>query len=205
VWVKICGVTRVADALVALEAGADAIGINLVQSSRRRVELEVARAIVEVVRGRALSVGVIADLALDDAQQLRGSLGLDLLQLHGNEPVARVLALLPAAYKAVAIADAADIARAKSYPGDWLMLDSKVAGQLGGTGTVFDWSLARELSRERSVILAGGLNPDNVAEAVAMLNPFGVDVASGVEVAGEPRRKDAAKVRHFIAQARSRE
>jgi phosphoribosylanthranilate isomerase len=128
---------------------------------------------------------------------------LDCLQLHGDEPHDTLAALLPHAYKATRIADAADVERARAYPGEHLLVDAKVDGLLGGSGTTFDWSLVKALANERRLTLAGGLTADNVERAVRELRPYCVDVASGVERAGEPGAKDLAKVRAFIEAARS--
>lgn len=201
VWVKICGITNVDDALMAVEAGADALGINLVPASKRRVSLEVARALSEAVCGRAEVIAVVADSSLEELSRIRHETGIEWLQLHGHEPVDALSPLLPKAYKAVPIATAADVARAASFPGERLLTDAKVEGALGGTGRSFDWDLVRPLAKTRQLIVAGGLTPDNVEAAVRVLRPFGVDVASGVE-SGDPRRKDRDKVFTFVARAR---
>jgi phosphoribosylanthranilate isomerase len=102
------------------------------------------------------------------------------------------------AFKALRIGDSSDVAVAARCPGDPLLVDARVPGELGGTGQSFDWQLVEELSQARRLIVAGGLTPDNVAAAVAQVRPFAVDVASGVEVPGDPRRKDPERVRRFI-------
>lgn len=202
VWVKICGVTSVADARLVLDAGAQAIGLNFVPQSPRRIDVDEARRIVDEVTGKLEVVAVVADRDQQSLEALRRELELDWLQLHGAEPPELLTALLPAAYKAIHVRDGADVAVAERYRGDRLLVDAKVAGQLGGTGVAFDYSLVTDLARRRSVILAGGLNPATVASAVAVVQPFGVDVASGVEVSGDPRRKDPDKVREFVRAAR---
>jgi phosphoribosylanthranilate isomerase len=199
--VKVCGVTSVHDARMCADAGVDAIGLNFVPSSPRRVTTDLARAIADAVRGRVLVVGVVADLAEPELRALSAEVGLECLQLHGDEPPEALLPLLPHAYKAIRVAEPADVARAASYPGDYVLCDAKApGGALGGTGHSFDWSLVAELARARKLTLAGGLTPDNVARAVAVVRPFCVDVASGVESA--PGVKDPAKVRAFVAAAR---
>jgi phosphoribosylanthranilate isomerase len=202
VWVKICGITNVDDARTAIDAGADAIGVNLIASSKRRVSLEVARSLCEAVAGRAEVVAVVADLSLEELQRVRHETGIAWLQLHGHEASSALLPLLPEAYKAVPIATREDVEAAASYPGARLLTDAKVEGALGGTGQRFDWDLVRALAGERQLVLAGGLGPSNVREAVRALRPFGVDVASGVE-SGDPRRKDSDKVFTFVAEARA--
>jgi phosphoribosylanthranilate isomerase len=130
---------------------------------------------------------------------LKADAELGCLQLHGNESADVLHALLPHAYKALRIADEADVAEAARFGGEHLLADAKVTGQLGGTGTTFDWSLVATLTRARKLTLAGGLTPDNVADAVRAVRPYCVDVASGVESA--PGVKDEAKVRLFVERA----
>jgi phosphoribosylanthranilate isomerase len=124
---------------------------------------------------------------------------LGCLQLHGSEPPEVLTPLLPHAYKAVRIATAADVEHARRFGGDYILADAKVVGALGGTGETFDWSLVKTLARERRLTLAGGLRPENVAQAVREVEPWCVDVASGVE--HEPGIKDHEAVRRFIAEA----
>lgn len=200
VHVKICGVTTAADALACAELGASAIGVNFVPSSPRAVTVARAREISDALRGtKALVVGVVADLELDAIRALVRDAALGCLQLHGSEPPEALTPLLPHAYKAVRIATVADVEHARGFAGDYLLADAKVTGALGGTGATFDWSLVKELARERKLTLAGGLRPDNVARAVEEVAPWCVDVASGVERA--PGVKDLDAVRAFIAEA----
>lgn len=200
-WLKICGVTSERDALLAVEAGADAIGLNFVASSKRRIDDAAARAIADAVRGRVELVGVVANETGQRLRELSLAVGLDWLQLHGDEPPNALLSL-PNAFKAIGIQSAEDAARAATYPGERLLVDAKASGVLGGTGQRFDWTLVGELARARRLILAGGLTPENVAEALSSVRPWGLDVASGVEPPGEPRRKDPERVARFIENAR---
>ena len=199
--VKICGVTTAADALACARLGADAIGLNFVPTSPRRVEESAARDIVRALGEGVLVVGVVAGLTVAGMRALREATGVGCLQLHGDETPDDVTALLPHAYKAVRVGGADDVARAESMPGDYVMVDARVEGALGGTGRTFDWSLVVGLAQRRKLVLAGGLTPDNVAAAVAMAHPWCVDVASGVE--SEPGVKDLAKVRAFLEAARA--
>lgn len=201
-WVKVCGVMTSDDARAAVAAGVDAIGLNFVPSSKRYVTPEAAQRIVDEVGHGAVSwVGVVADEPFARLAELREQVGLDWVQLHGHESPEDLERCLPAAFKAVAIASAADAARAESFGGDRLLVDAHAPGQLGGTGQSFDWSLVSGLVRRRRVVLAGGLRPDNVAEAVRRVQPWGVDVASGVEIS--PGRKDAEALRRFVSAARA--
>jgi phosphoribosylanthranilate isomerase len=200
-WLKICGVTCVEDALLAQEQGADAIGLNFVPWSKRRIDEATAQQIADAVRGLVELVAVVADEPPERLLELSASVGFDWLQLHGNESPSDV-SRWPRAFKAVGIESAADVARAASFPGERLLLDAKSQG-LGGSGIRFDWSLARGLAASRRLILAGGLDPDNVIEAIRSVRPWGLDVASGVERAGDARRKDPERVARFIAEARA--
>jgi phosphoribosylanthranilate isomerase len=200
VYVKICGVTRVSDAVLCVEAGASAIGLNFVPTSKRCIDEETARDIVTAVAGRLELVAVVAGLPVEAMKALRARTGVDVLQLHGDESAEDLAGVLPGAMKAVHIDVAADARDATRFGGDRLLADAKVKGELGGTGASFDWSLIRELARERSVIVAGGLTPENVRMAMQLVRPFGVDVASGVE--SSPGIKDPARVRAFIDEAR---
>lgn len=201
VAVKICGVTSVADALDAAEAGADAIGLNFYPASPRCVAVDTAREIASAVGDRVLTVGVFVDMDSVEIESIRAATGLRCVQLHGDEPPSQLLPLLPHAYKALRVRGSDVLKEAARYAGEHILLDAYVPGQPGGTGATFDWAVARSLSGRRHVTLAGGLTPDNVAEAVRAVRPFCVDVASGVESA--PGHKDPARVRAFIAAARA--
>ena len=159
-----------------------------------------AREIAESVQGRALVVGVFVDASYETIAQTVGEVGLGCVQLHGDEPPELLARLLPHAYKAVRVRDERSIAQARRYAGEHLLLDAYVPGEAGGTGKTFAWPLATALAKERKVTLAGGLTPANVAQAIAAVGPYAVDVASGVESA--PGLKDAARVHAFVATAK---
>ncbi|HSC87790.1 MAG TPA: phosphoribosylanthranilate isomerase [Polyangiaceae bacterium] len=201
VWIKICGVTSIEDALAVADAGADAIGLNFAPSSPRRIEPARAAEIVRAVGPRVQWVGVFVDAEAGFVEDTASEVGLDLLQLHGAETPEALRALGPRAFKAVRIGEPADVEKARAFAGDRLLVDSKVVGSWGGTGHRFDWSLLGSLPSERRVVLAGGLVPGNVEQAVRELRPFGVDTASGVESA--PGKKDSALVREFVLRARA--
>ena len=213
--VKICGVRSLDDAQVAADAGADYIGIVFVPGRRRRIEPKAARTITDELRAGGASapnsVGLFGDQPLDEVLHTITVAGLDFVQLCGDEPLdycrqvqkrAGVIKVLhvPNDTDADAIAGVAGRIDAYAAAGCTVTLDSQVVGLHGGTGQSFDWNIAASLSDDgRSFLLAGGLTPDNVAAAVSRVNPWGVDVSSGVETDGE---KDAAKIRHFVANAR---
>lgn len=198
--VKICGVTSVEQATGCVELGADAIGVNLVTSSPRRVDVSTAKAIARAVGSRAVVVAVVADMSPADMQVLREETGAGCLQLHGSELPDVVRPLLPHAYKAIRVATVEDVAAAEAMPGDYVMVDAHVPGSLGGTGRMLDWSLVIGLARRRRLVLAGGLNTANVESAIALVRPWCVDVASGVESAAGV--KDLGKVEDFVRRVR---
>jgi phosphoribosylanthranilate isomerase len=198
--VKICGVTTVGDAEACVAAGADFLGCNFVASSPRWIDVGVARLISRAVRHRAQVVGVVADENEQELFRLLVEAELDWVQLHGDEPSDLVSALSPHAYKAVRVGGPEDLATAQRYGGLLLLVDAKVTGKLGGTGRTVDPALVEPLARSRDVILAGGLTPENVGELVRAVRPWGVDVASGVEVA--PGVKDLRRVAAFVRNAR---
>jgi len=199
--VKICGLTTPYDALRCIEAGADAIGLNFWPGSPRCVNVPTARSIVEVGGDHARLVGVFVDFTVDQVREILRETGIDWAQLHGDEPPEFLAELLPTAYKAIGVKDGSAIELARSYPGEHLLLDASVPRMPGGTGRTFDWAIAAEVAKERKLTLAGGLTPDNVAEAVHEVRPFQVDVASGVESA--PGRKDPELVRRFVEAAKA--
>jgi phosphoribosylanthranilate isomerase len=198
--VKVCGVMTAEQAVACVELGVDAVGVNFVASSPRRVDERIARDVVAAVGDRALVVGVVAGMTLEAMRALALAAGVGCLQLHGDETAADLAALLPHAYKAVRVAGPEDVAAAEALPGEYVMVDAKVKGVLGGTGHTFDWDLVVGLASRRKLVLAGGLTPDNVRSAVERVRPWCVDVASGVE--STPGRKDLGRVRAFVEAAR---
>ena len=209
VWVKICGITRLADAHAALEAGADALGFNFYPPSPRYITPERAAEIIAALPETACHVGVFVNAELATVREIVETCHLDYVQLHGNEPPAFVGALWPRAFKGLRPRSAAEAeAQASIYaplgPTDTaaptLLLDAYQPGQYGGTGQQGNWTLAAHLASRYRIFLAGGLTPENVAEAIRQVRPWGVDVASGVESA--PGIKDHDKVRRFIQEAK---
>lgn len=201
--IKVCGITSIEDAEACLDLGVDVIGINLVPQSPRAVSVGEARAIAEAIGDRGRLVLVVANRSANQLRELREATTIDWLQLHGDEPIDLVESLLPYAYKAVRIGGVEDVELARRQPGELLLVDAKVEGMLGGTGKAPPFDLVAPLARERKLVLAGGLHPDNVADAIGAVRPFGVDVASGVERAGEPRRKDKARIEAFVRAVRN--
>ncbi|TYO95698.1 phosphoribosylanthranilate isomerase [Geothermobacter ehrlichii] len=200
VRVKICGITRRQDAEHAIACGADALGLVFYPGSPRYVELEAACRLVEGLPPFVSLVGLFVNADAETIRRTAAACRLDLVQLHGDEspedcrlPGLKVI-------KALRVRDRQSLQRVDDYRVDGLLLDAWCPESYGGTGKTFDWELAAGLARRRPLILAGGLNPDNVAEAVRRVAPFAVDVSSGVE--SSPGIKDPAKVAAFIANAR---
>ena len=190
------------DALAAVAAGADAVGVNFVVGSPRRVDMHVARSIVEALPARVVSVGVFVDASEAELREVLLHTGLGCVQLHGDESPELLSLFLPHAYKAIRVRGRESLEVASRYAGEHILLDAFVAGVHGGTGASFDWTLAAEVARSRLVTLAGGLSPSNVAEAVRVVRPYCVDVASGVESAHG--RKDAGLMQAFVAAAKGK-
>lgn len=212
--IKICGITSPGDAEAAVEAGADALGLNFYESSRRYVEPRVARNIEQMVGNSATLVGLFVNHPAEFVNDCIAGLSLRWVQLHGDEPPEYLLEVdskvsIMRAYRASAwqqvLDDLAACFTAGRVP-DAVLLDADVVGSYGGTGHTADWQRLAERRPEPEatappVILAGGLTPENVAEAIALVHPDGVDVASGVEKAAG--QKDPARMQSFVEAAKS--
>ena len=198
-FVKICGITRPADAIAAVDAGADAIGLNFVPTSRRCIDVELARAILAVVPDDVMTVGIFRDHLAHEVLEITGALGLEAAQLHGDEPP-EVTAVVAAGVETVIKVVAAGSLSARSideHAADIVLFDAPIPGG----GVPFEWGIVGDLVTNHKILLAGGLRPDNVAEAVRRVRPWGVDVASGVEA--EPAQKDPDAIARFVAEARA--
>lgn len=196
--VKICGISDVENALVAAEAGADAIGL-VFAPSRRRVTVEQAREIVDALPPFVTKVGLFVDEDPARIEEVADACRLDVVQLHGSESPGFCAALGRTVIKAIRVKDAASLAVMDGYRVAGFLLDSYHPEVAGGTGRTFDWDLAEQVSGRYRVILSGGLTPANVTEAIEKVRPHGVDVSSGVETDG---RKDPAKIREFVMRVR---
>jgi len=201
VRVKICGITNLEDALATVNNGADALGFVFAPSPRQ-VTPDLVRRIVRALPAFVQAVGVFVNAGLDEINEMRNYCGLDMIQLSGEESEEMVNALGRRAIKSIHVRCGRQ-PDSESYPAATLLLDTYDPQVKGGSGQSFDWSLASAAARKRPIILAGGLNPENVAEAVAMVKPHAVDVSSGVEK--EPGRKDHDKIARFIARAKALE
>lgn len=198
---KICGITSVEDADAAVAAGADVLGLMFYPGSPRRVTIETARVITRHLPPFVLRAGVFADPAPSDVFAAVEACQLNLLQFHGAEPPEFCLQFGMMTVKAFRVQNAESLAAMKNYRTDAFLLDAFAPGKLGGTGARFNWDLAIEAKKlGKPIFLAGGLTPENVADAVRQVEPYGVDVSSGVELS--PGKKDAQKMRDLVAAVR---
>jgi phosphoribosylanthranilate isomerase len=199
--IKICGLRTVEHALVAAEAGADLIGL-VFAPSRRQVSVAVATDIIAAVRSlsgpRPQIVGLFVNATADEINAVADSVGLDFVQLSGDEPISDAAGVHRPVIKSIRM-DGSDREADWIAAGVRLLIDAHVPGAYGGTGARADWERAAGLSRRVPLILAGGIDPANVARAIAQVRPWGVDVSSGVEESGV---KSAAKIRAFVVAAR---
>lgn len=198
VRVKICGITNLEDALLAASLGADALGFVLYPPSPRAISPDAARAIIAQLPPFVTTVGVFVDEDTARVKELAGQLGLDWVQLHGRESPDYCKSLGRRVIKGFRIQDENSLTALTAYRGaaQAFLLDAYKKGLAGGTGETFNWDLARQARKYGPIILAGGLTPENVAQAIATARPQAVDVASGVEAT--PGKKDPEKLRAFI-------
>jgi phosphoribosylanthranilate isomerase len=207
--IKVCGITRPEDGLAAAEAGADAVGFVFYEGSPRRVDPAQAARIARVLPPFVLRVGVFVDARRGEMAEVADSVGLDLLQLHGDEPPEAVGAMPRRAIKAVRVGRGFTADDALRYEGhvSGIVVDTRLVGETvmpGGTGVPFDWSLVRGLrDKVGFLMLAGGLSPENVAAAIGEVQPHAVDVSSAVE--RRPGQKDPNRVRAFVEAVRGTE
>jgi phosphoribosylanthranilate isomerase len=212
-WIKICGITNLEDARCAVDAGADALGFVFYEQSLRNVTPAIAREIVSKLPNRVEKVGVFANQYEDTICDLADGVVLSAVQLHGDNEDPRVADLLVKRCPDLKVF--ARVSMQHATPDGWAMMwnpnvvhaflvDSSNSSQLGGTGKIFDWQNSRSkievIARLGRVVVAGGLTPENVAQSMRILKPWGVDVSSGVET--RPGKKDPGKIKAFVAAVR---
>jgi len=198
--VKICGITSMEDALMAAEMGADALGFVFYRKSPRHITPETAAAIVRQLPPFVTTVGLFVDESGARVDSIRRQVGLDCLQFHGQESQNYLSQFPCRVIKAVRVADRKSLRAVAQIQANAVLLDSYRAGEAGGTGVTFDWTWLEELGTAARVILAGGLTPDNVREAMNRCRPYGVDCSSGVEKS--PGVKDRRLVGAFVKAVR---
>ena len=199
--IKICGITSLDDALWAVEAGADALGLIFVEGTPRFLTPAAAAAIVAGLPPFVCPVGVFWDHPPDHVAAIVAECGLGAVQLHGVEPPEVVAAAPVPVLKSIKLRDAQDLAQLDRYKPAAFLLDSPARWSEGEARVPISWTLARDATARGRIVLAGGLTPETVSEAVRVVRPWGVDVNSGVEAM--PGRKDPAKVARFIREARA--
>jgi phosphoribosylanthranilate isomerase len=199
IFIKVCGITSVSDALHAVEQGATALGFVLWPKSPRAVTVDRAAEIIAALPSHVLTVGVFVNEPIDGIRTVAARAHLTAVQLHGDEPPAYADALDWPVLRAVSV-DEIDVAAGAWSADTALLVDNIDPVRRGGTGEAVDWIRAAGVAKTRRVVLAGGLTPENVGTAIRAVHPFGVDVSSGVESA--PGVKDLDKVTQFISNAR---
>jgi phosphoribosylanthranilate isomerase len=198
--VKICGITTLADAMVAVEAGADALGFNFYRPSPRYIRPEKAREIIDRLPESILKVGVFVNEDVESVARIATEANLSAVQLHGDETPEYCHEL--AGQYVIKVFRAGDGVDVETYGVDAILLDTKDDLLRGGTGRVFDWSIAQRTNDSTpKLFLAGGLSPENVAEAITTVRPYAVDACSSLEES--PGRKDHTRVRAFVKAVRS--
>lgn len=200
VKVKICGITNLEDALAAAEAGADALGFVFYPESPRFIEPGEVRNIIAKLPVFITTVGVFVDESEEMIRRIIRESGVQTLQFHGAESPLLCTRFREKVIKAVRIKDAESINSMKMYPLDTFLLDTYHEKVKGGTGRTFDWKIAEKAKEYGRIILSGGLTPSNVGEVLARVQPYGVDVSSGLEIS--PGKKDHRKIREFMKEVR---
>lgn len=202
VRVKVCGITNLEDALTSVEYGADALGFIFYEKSSRYITPEDAALIIKKLPPFVITVGVFVNEGIERINEIKTLTGIDYVQFHGDETPEMCEAIGSKVIKVFKIGrgEAPSLVQFSRYHVSAYLLDTHREGLPGGTGETFNWDLAIEAKRHGRVILAGGLTPENVAEAVKKVKPYAVDVASGVEE--RPGKKDPGKVRKFIENAK---
>jgi len=210
VQVKICGITNPQDALWAANLGADYIGLNFSPESPRKVSVDMAQKIAAQTPPFVKCVGVFVNPSQEEIEKVLKKVSLSALQFHGDEKREDLENIKSRfrvqIWKALRVQDEESLKAIENFSGvvDMILLDACVDGQAGGTGKTFDWGLAQKAKGMGiPILLAGGLNPENVKDAVQIAEPDGVDAASGVEKDGHPRRKDVDKMKLFISRAKT--
>ena len=199
VKIKICGITELDDALHALDCGADALGFVFYERSPRAITRKKAQGIIAALPPFVTVVGLFVNEDPGTVREISDDCGLDVIQYHGDESPETVRLAPRRAIRALRVRESETLDDIEHYPACGLLLDAWIPGAFGGTGVLCNWEIAADIAQKRPVILAGGLTPENVAEAIKTVRPYGVDVSSGVEE--RPGHKDRTKVAAFIKAA----
>jgi len=200
-FVKFCGITNLEDARFAASLGADAVGFIFYPQSERYVDPQKAAEIVARLPEHVSKIGVFVNASKSEILDVVGSVKLSAVQLYGKEGPDDLVNFETSVIKVFRVDPTFDVERMKNYIVDAFLLDTYHAGLYGGSGKTFDWNIAVKAKEYGKIILSGGLNPDNIEAAIRLVQPYGVDVSSGVERA--PGKKDREKMRDFISRARN--
>lgn len=201
VRIKICGITNIEDALLSVDLGANALGFVFYKGSKRYIEPDNAKSIISKLPPFVTTVGVFANQELDELKKIKEKAGFDAFQLHGDESPDFCMKLEGKIIKAIRVKDSIDPKEVESYPAQAILFDNYSAEAYGGTGETFGWEILKGFDTSKKIILSGGLTPENVAQAVKIVNPYAVDVSSGVEE--NPGRKNPNKLKRFIKAVRN--
>lgn len=201
VRVKVCGITNLDDAIMAVEYGADALGFVFYKGSKRYISPKEAQRIISKLPPFVITVGVFVNQELGEIRSTREQAEFDIVQLHGDEPPAFCKNFGGRAIKAIRVKDNEAPREVESYSAEAILFDKHSNESYGGTGVSFNWEILRNFHTSKKVILSGGLSPENVAQAISIVNPYAVDVSSGVE--GRPGKKSPEKLKRFIEAVRN--
>ncbi|AND40994.1 MULTISPECIES: phosphoribosylanthranilate isomerase [Cytobacillus] len=196
--VKICGIRDISTALFAIENGADALGFVFAES-KRKINPEAAGEIIRELPGEVLKVGVFVNETKATIEEIANVSGINVIQLHGDETPEFCSSFSLPVIKALSVGSPDDLSQLDEFSCEYILLDSPKGKYRGGNGVSFDWSILNKPLQDKKMILAGGLNPENVGEGIKAANPYMVDVSSGVETEG---KKDPEKIKRFIENAK---
>jgi phosphoribosylanthranilate isomerase len=199
--IKICGITNLDDAILAVDYGADALGFMFYKGSKRYISPNEAQRIISKLPPFVITVGVFVNQELDEIRNIQGQAGFDIVQLHGNESPDFCKSFGERAIKAIRVKDNESFREVESYSAEAILFDTYSNESYGGTGMSFNWEILKNFRTSKKIILSGGLSPENVTQAIGIVNPYAVDVSSGVE--GHPGKKSPEKLKRFIEAVRN--
>ena len=201
VRIKICGITNIEDALLSVDLGASALGFVFYKGSKRYIKPDNAQSIISKLPPFVTTVGVFANQELEEIKKIKGKAGFDTFQLHGDESPDFCMKLEGKIIKAIRVKDVINPKEIESYPAQAILFDNYSIEYYGGTGETFGWEILKGFDTSKKIILSGGLTPENVARAIRIVNPYAVDVSTGVEAS--PGKKNPDKLKRFIEAARN--
>src|SRR3990170_223027 len=201
VRIKICGITNIKDALLSVELGATALGFVFYKGSKRYIKPDNAQSIISKLPPFVTTVGVFANQELDEINKIKEKAGFDIVQLHGDESPDFCMKVKGKAIKAIRVKENIDPKEVESYPTQAILFDNYSTEAFGGSGETFGWEILKDLNTSKKIILSGGLTPENVARAIRIVNPYAVDISTGVEE--NPGKKNPDKLKRFIKAVRN--